>query len=489
MRSPLRQLAPRVASHGALPVPKWAFPLAMASVVAHFLISGNLIYLLGIDYNTPGGNPLVKLHPGTFLALAGALLVLFSGRHAEALRRLYSERTGLATFLTLLTICAVYSVVSVGVSGVAVYIESYLAPGLLLIALEAGTPRQRRLLGYVILSFALLNVAVSVYESLTQSHLIPMQIGDVDMEKLQRTQDSEDFRGAALYDHPLVGAMVTSTVIFLMLGMRLPPLMAAASFTILLVGLLSFGGRAAMGVTLILLIVGTTIALVKGFATRRLSGGFLAAVVGGLLLLPPLIVVLVSFTDIGSRIMTHLYYDDSIDVRNVQWEVLNHINLRDTLFGVSPDRLMSLKYEIGLDAATTDIENFWLLMFLNLGIIGFGVYLIGLFALLLHLGRTVNHPLGWIMLIASVIVSSTSNSLGRKTSDLVFLSASMIALSGFAVEWREAALRIRPRFALPAALRRPEGLLPEAAAAGHTYRLGERPRRRSHLSLAGLSQP
>lgn len=489
MRSPLRQLGPRASARGAPPVPRWAFPLGLAAVVAHFLISGNLMYLLGVDYSAPGGNPFVKLHPGTFLALAGALLVLFSGRHADAIRRLYSERTGLATFLTLMSICAIYSVISVGFSGVAVYIESYLAPGLLLIALEAGTSRQRRMLGYVVLGFALVNVVISVGESLTQTHMIPMQIGDADMQKLQAAQDSEDFRGAALYDHPLGGALVTSLAIFMLIGMRLPALLAAGSFTVLLIGLLAFGGRAAMGVTLLLVGLGTAVALVRGLTTRRLSGGFLAAVIGGLLVLPPLILVLVTSTDIGSRIMTHLYYDDSIDVRNVQWEVLNHINLRDTLFGTTPDRLTQLKFEIGLDAATTDIENFWLLMFLNLGVIGFGVYLIGLFAFFIHLGRSVKSPVGWIMLLAAVIITSTSNSLGRKSSDLVFLSACMIALTGFVAEARPVMLRMRPRFALPAALRRPTAIQAEATAAGHTYRLGNNARRRSNLTLAGMSQP
>ncbi|MBN8874197.1 MAG: VpsF family polysaccharide biosynthesis protein [Rhodospirillales bacterium] len=487
MKSPLRHLAPRWPTARSTPASPWAFRLGLAAVIAHFLVSVNLMYMVGIDYNAPGGNIFVKLHPGTFFALAGATLVLFGGRHAEGLRRLYAERPGLATFLTLMPILAVFSVISVGFSGVAVYIESYIAPGLLLVALTAGTPKQRRLLAYVVLGFALLNVAISVGESLNQAHMIPLQIGDADMEKLQAQADVDEFRGAALYDHPLTGAMVTAIALFMLLGMQLPGLVSGIAFAVLLIGLFSFGGRAAMGMSVVMLAVCTAATLARGLVTRRLSGGFIAAIVAGLLFLPPLVAFVLTSTDIGARLVSHLYYDDSAAVRHQQWEVLDHTNFRDMMFGVSPDRMMELKAEIGLDAATTDIENFWLIMFLNLGVIGFGLYLIAFFAFMIHLGRSTKHPLGWVVLVTMIIVASTSNSLGRKCSDLDFLVACMVGLSGFAGVWRTVPARLRPRLAFASPLRRPSSIGAEPAA-NHAFGLGK-PSRRSSMTLAGLSQP
>ena len=489
MRSPLRRLAPRVPANVPLVVSRWAFPLAFTSVLLHFMISGNLMFMVGIDYANPDGNPLLKVHPGTYFALAGATLVLFGGRRAEGLRRLFQDTPALAAFMTLIPICAMYSIVSVGYTGVAVYLESYFAPGLVVIALMSGTPRQLRMLGYAVLGFALLNVGISVVESLRQTHMIPMQIGDADMEKMQAQADADDFRGAALYDHPLSGALVTAIAIFMLLGMRLPMMVAAPCFTVLVVGLLAFGGRAAMGVTILFLGIGVAGTLLRGLTTRRLSGTFLAALGGGLLVLPPLIVVLVTSTDVGARILSHLYFDDSAQVRNMQWDVLGLLNMRDILFGVTSARLGMLKTQIGLDAATTDIENFWLLMFLNLGVLGFLIYLIALFSFLIHLGRRVNSPLGWAILISTIMISSTSNSLGRKCADLVFMAACMLPLIGFADVTQRKAVRMRPRFALAAALRRPGGFQPVPASAAHTYRLGGEPKRRSHLTLAGISQP
>jgi hypothetical protein len=170
---------------------------------------------------------------------------------------------------------------------------------------------------------------------------------------------------------------------------------------------------------------------VLGLVRRDLSLRFLAAIGAAMVILLPLLIMLVLTTNVGERIITHMYADDSVSVRNTQWLVLNYLNLNDVLFGVPPVRLELMKYQIGLGEATTDIENFWLLMFLNLGVIGFVVFLFALALFILHLGRRVNHPLGWMLLLAAILVDSTSNSLGRKSPDLFFMTACLIAMTGY----------------------------------------------------------
>jgi hypothetical protein len=43
----------------------------------------------------------------------------------------------------------------------------------------------------------------------------------------------------------------------------------------------------------------------------------------------------------------------------------------------------------------------------------------------------VNHPLGWMLLIAAILIDSSSNSLGRKSVDLFFMVACLIAMTGY----------------------------------------------------------
>lgn len=427
--APARPLDARF-NAGNLRTRRAAFVIALIAVILEFAISGNTLEVMGIDYSSPGGNMLIKLHPGTYLVGIAAVMVLFMERPLGAgIVRFFRQTPALAGFMILILFCAFYSILNVGFSGAATYVESYFAAGLAAIALEAGTERQKRGLAWWIVAFIVLSIVISLGEGATQTHLIPLHIGD-EPTKEQLT-DIEDFRGAGLFGHPLTAAVSTAMGMFMMLRMRMHGLVKAGLFTVFLVGLLSFGGRAALGITMILLVAAAGVVLVRGMIRRDLSINFLGAMAAAVIILPPLMLVLITSTDVGARIVTHMYADDSVEVRDIQWQVLNYLNLNDVLFGVTPDRLYVLKYQIGLGDDTTDIENFWLLMFLNLGIIGFIVFIIALGLFLLHLGRTTRHPLGWMLLAAAMIIDSTSNSLGRKSVDLFFMAAFMVAMTGY----------------------------------------------------------
>ena len=344
---------------------------------------------------------------------------------------LFRESPALAWSIVLILVSMVYSALNFGVGGTAIYIETYLGAALLLVALETGTERQLRTLGYVILAFALVNVAISVIEARAETHFLSPVAGTGANANAGFDNQLGEFRGAGLYPHPLTGALVTSMVLFLAIGMRLRPWVAAAAVGGLFIELMSFGGRGALVTTVLLIAAAALFQLSAGLVTRRLSVGFLVAFIAGSLLLPVLFVVLTSMTDIGQRILTHLYFDDSAEVRVIQWKVLDLLRWHDVLFGMSPDRIDLLKAQIGLLKPGMDIENFWLLMFLNLGTVAFPLFAGALFLLLLHQGQRTNTAIGWMIVMATMLICSTSNSLGRKVPDLFFLAAVMTALSGF----------------------------------------------------------
>jgi hypothetical protein len=77
-------------------------------------------------------------------------------------------------------------------------------------------------------------------------------------------------------------------------------------------------------------------------------------------------------------------------------------------------------------------------------VIGFPFLMAALFLFLWHLGRRVDTPIGWLIVIATLLICSTNNSLGRKVPDLMFLSGIMIALSGFKSEQRESVVAATP---------------------------------------------
>ena len=410
----------------------YGFAIAYAAIVAALVLPSTLLLHYGLASDEPGGNVLAKFLPSTYLAVAAGLIALYGSRDSGGLSRLFKDSPALAWSTVLLVLCAVYSVLSVGVSGVAIYANTYLSAMLLAVATLNATPRQRRIIGYTLMAFAVLNVAISLLEGATHTHFLPVDPG------LQASYNNtlDEFRGQALYEHPLTGALATALAVFLLLGMRLRNWIAGPLLGFLFVGLLSFGGRAALAVTILVIVVSSLGRLAISLVRRRLSLSFLSAVVAGALLLPVLIVALVTFTDVGIRIVSHLYMDNSADVRVIQWNILDLLSFHQTLFGVPAPDVIAMKAQIGLDKPGTDIESFPLLMFLNLGLVGFPFYALSLLLFVLHLGKRTKSSAGWLMVVAAMMICSTSNSLGRKVPDLLFLAAFSTGLSGFSTRER-----------------------------------------------------
>ncbi|MBV9785943.1 MAG: VpsF family polysaccharide biosynthesis protein, partial [Acidisphaera sp.] len=385
-----------------------SFPvlLAMAAVALNLTLSANALFALGIPYAAPGGSMLVKLHPGTYLAIAAFFL---SFRPATA------GAAGPLFFAAMMLLCVVYTALTTGTDHAVVFLESFLPAGLLAVVLGQATAKARRLVGALILALVVVNAVICVVEVLVQRHLVPLVVLDQALVELPG-----EFRGTALYDHPLTGATVTMIGIFLLLGLRPKPAVTAILLPILMVGLLGFGGRAALGVTVLFLVVWGAAALLRRALDRSLRRVHAVLVLGSVLLLPALTAVLLAKTSIGERIVLRFYWDSSAQARSVQWHVLGLLSPRQVLFGMDYAGIGQLVAQLGLRFEITDIENFWLLMFLHVGAVGYGLFLAGFLALLM--GQWRRAPLaGRLMLLAVLAVASSSNSLARKSAILTIL--------------------------------------------------------------------
>jgi hypothetical protein len=183
-------------------------------------------------------------------------------------------------------------------------------------------------------------------------------------------------------------------------------------------------------ITLGAVIVAGIAFLLMKLVNRALTPLILSCALLAVLILPLLLILLGSQTNIGNRVVTHFYMDDSAMVRAQQWDVLDLLDVREVLFGTPRDRVDQMTAQIGLGSGS-GIENPWLLLFLNLGIINLIPFLFGLSMFLVYLARLGGWPLGWILIGSYIAVASTNNSLGVKTSDLGFLVAFTFAMSGF----------------------------------------------------------
>jgi hypothetical protein len=416
---------------------RWAANFGILAMLTTFLLPGSLISYYGLYSLEAGGNPLTKLHPATYLAFIAAWFALYGGgrRNDGGIVRVFINSPALACAIALIVFVDFYSLYFIGLSGIAVYIDTYLAAMLVALAFERAPARHRRILGYIILTVIVVNVVLAVAEVRLETHFLPQgEVNTIEAEQTAAYDTSvgaTEFRGFGFWTHPLTGATATALACFLILGIGLRWRNIVALLAVFIVGLLAYGGRGALLTIFLMLTAAALFQLASGLATRRLKAGFVGAFIASVVILPAMFIALTSTTDIGARVMTHMYVDDSAQVRLVQWRVLYHLDLHQALMGVSTTEVNHLKELVGLTGPGVDIENPWLLAFLGLGIVGFPFLLASLFFFMLHLGRRADSAVGWLVIIATLLICSTSNSLGRKSPDLVIMTSIMVAIVGF----------------------------------------------------------
>jgi hypothetical protein len=435
--------------------PSVAFSLALLAIFLEFAISGNTLNVLGINYDAPGGNPLVKLLPGTYVAAVAAMCSLAAGaRHGRGAGHLINKAPSLVLFLLIVIFCAFYAAANVGLMGAGVYVDTYLSAIFFAIVMVDASDRQRAILARLILTLCVIDVVLSVWESLRQEHLIPFRVnGELD----QDTRDGE-FRPAAFYTHPLTGAMGTAFGLFLLLETDMPFQRAAVIFGVLFVGLLSFGGRAALVAAVGLVVLRVMITFARDLLYRKFNGRLIGAIAVAVCVLLPATTYLLVATPIGERIVRRSYYDDSAEVRADQWAVLGQLTPKEAMFGTPATSLQQVYAQVGLNG----VENPLILMFLNLGLIGFPIFSAGLVIYVRYLYRA--HPrCGWL-LTAAIVILSGSNSVGTKSPDLFMMTACAVAMGSRRSRPVPAATRpkVQPSFRLSlsgAEARQSQGLL------------------------------
>jgi hypothetical protein len=393
---------------------------AVFAILLQFVFPYVVLQAMGLDAQK------LREHPSTFLVIICGTYALLNG--AVPFHQRCREAPGLVLFVCIIPLLNIYSAYFNGISGAALYAESYLAPGMLAVMLSTSSQHQKRLLGRILIALCVFNVLVGLFESLTSTTWFPLAF-DPDAPI---TEVDVDFRANAFYNHPLTASLVTSMAVFLLFAMRLRLVFSAPIYGLLLVGLLAFGGRTALGVTL-LMSVGTAIYLLfAGIIRRNLKLDLIVIIVSAAIFIPILLAIIITQTSIADRIMDTLYFDGSAQTRATQLEIFRHLSLRNWLFGISHDDLNVLKYQIGLGGKDTDIENFWILMLLNLGGLGFLVFLVVLGTFLLHMARSTHSMYGWLLVVGALVIDSGSNSLGSKSSDLFVEVGFLVAISGYA---------------------------------------------------------
>lgn len=414
----------------------WAYRLALLALLAYLALGAPALTTLGIPYSLPYGSYIYKFHPGSYLMAAALLLSLLADGNplAVLLQRLRAMPL-LAAYLAGVALACAYSLARHGASGAAFYIDALVMPAVAILVLCRFDRAQLRGALRLVFAMLLLNTMIALGEAALGRTLIPLNIGG----KLITFEGN--FRATALLGHPLENGLITSVMLLAMLDLPLPAFGKAAAAGLFLLALLAFGGRTSVLLcSLALLLYGGRRALA---GLRQGRHGYLVIVgaAAATIFVLPAAAVLLWESGLGDRVFEGLYLDNSASVRLRIYRVFDFITPGDLLFGLSPEQVVAVSARIGLDPTFEAIENFWLLMLLQLGLPIFVAFACGLLSGLYLLWRRSGPGGRWAVLVF-LATASTTNSLASKTAALTMLFSIVFCTAALT---RQGALSGKPR--------------------------------------------
>jgi len=416
-----------------------AAALVFTSFALYQLVPDALLFQLGIPYTSPGGSMLVKLHPGTWVGLL-ALVAAFSahGNPLVTMGAAVRRHPPLGLWLAVMVFLLGYSLLRYGASGAAFLIDTLIMPALMAMTLLALPPARRVTAFRLVIGLMLFNATLALGETALKQHIVRFTVGGVEPNELL-------FRAVALTGHPLNGALVTGTLAPLLLTLRINGWLRALLMGFVVLALLAYGGRTSFLLTLLLLGGYLSWRALRHMARGRLS---YAQITGGSVMVVTgigLLIAVVIGSGLGERIFSKLKVDDSAEVRARIWSVFGLMSDDQLIAGASPLEIMGFIHQLSLQDPLETIENFWINMYLQFGVIGFVPFVIAMLALLRWLWRMGDGP-SRVSIAIFVVVSSSNNSLSAKASLLTIVVAALVCHAS-----RRRARRIARRRAVLAA--------------------------------------
>lgn len=402
-------------------------------VTLFFTISVDVLIVNGFQYDEPGGTPLDKLHPGTWIALfVFAILVAERGNPFTGLVEIIDDHIQLLPYLLGVLFMIGYVTLVIH-APFTIFLETFLAPLILLLLFERISMREGRRLAWLIHLLILVNALLGIYEVAFSYRLTPYMIQGEPM--------LTDWRATALLGHPLANAAIMGSYVFILAlgGHRdLPGWLAALLGAIAATSLFAFGGRAATGLVLagLVIIAVMRIAGILGGRTFSLSG-----VMAAMLTTPLFIVAAYAMWSTGFfDLFLDRIADDSgsASTRVEMFELFEHLKWDDLILVPDKKHIATWVSILGLDYG---IENFVVSFVLSYGIVATILFLYTLLSFCREVTRMLRPKTGWVF-VYFFAVALTSVSLSAKSP---LLSLLIIMLAVLMRKQTESAMNSRVR--------------------------------------------
>ncbi len=422
-----QQVSPRQDLAGAI---------ALAAVVLLLTVSDHLLTWVGHHYTMPGGNVLEKLHPATYFIYLAFLVLAVPVNPARYITAMAGAHPAMVVHAAAMVLIMAYCTWRFGISGAAFINESLMMPAVMAMALYGLPHTWRRRIFLVAIALVMLDAAIGLVEYAVKARLIPYFISG-------KPHEEPIFRSTSILGHPLKNAAVLAMFLCTFAVIKHHLALAIVGSALVTLSLLAFGSRTAF---VLCAAVGGISALVLSFRAFRSENFSYGKVLGMcmLLLAVPLAAgVLYAIFGAESRIAQTLFWDASAESRLLAFRVFERVTPAEIVFGIGPDGIDRVLTHLKQFTTLTDIENAWILLLLNFGLICWLMFVVSFGWMIAAMLRGAPLPVTAAVLVFMVMASS-NNSLAVKDSSLVLL---VVAVMGAASYARLAASRYSPRAA------------------------------------------
>ncbi|MCC7047360.1 MAG: hypothetical protein IT562_11680 [Alphaproteobacteria bacterium] len=398
--------------------------LATAAVAAMLTISDSFLYWIGVNYTAPGGSLLGKLHPGSYLVMMAFLAATLPVNPVRYLGALARTHPSIVVYALVTVGIMAYCTARFGISGAAFINETLFAPALLAMTLFALPQTWRRRVFLVALSLVALDAVIGLVEFMTRQRLVPYFIsGELHVEP--------QFRATSLMGHPLKNATIIATFLCLLPVLRHHRAMAVTTGLAMALSLLAFGSRTAFAICLLVGAIALARWYLVGLMRRQFSYAMLTGVGFMALVTPVAAIIVMLFLGQQSRIFETLKWDPSAQSRTLVLRAFDRLSMQDFLFGLGPDGIGRVMEHLRSFTILTDIENFWVLLLLNFGLICWVLFVLAFGWLVWSLLRGAPAAAKVATLVFFIMISS-NNSLAVKDSSLSLFVVAMMGAAAYA---------------------------------------------------------
>jgi hypothetical protein len=392
------------------------FTLAVATM---YVVSGGVLWVLGVNYDGLTGAIASKIHPATYLAFATFALLMVARRNPVAfLARFVTRYPGALAFLAATVALAAYILLD-NRRGIATVFDTYILAVVMWVTASELHDRDLVRIEKLLHVFFALNAVFALVEYGLDHRFFPYRFEGLEYQL--------DRRSAAFLGHPLSNAVITGAYVMALMGgggTTMPRLLRAPAVLLQVAALVPFGGRTALlltGAMLAFWLLWRGVEVLRGkrlsllaIATIAMIAPALALAVGGAAMAGFFDVIAERFADDNGSALT----------RVEMFEVFHHLSWQDIIIGGDWEMVESIRRTRGLQ---TGVENPVVRLVLYQGAAFTCVLLAGFVLFLVEIGRRLR-PGAAMAFVFFLIVINSFESISNKSIMLAQFVVLMIAM-------------------------------------------------------------